>query len=178
MVLLFEDADDEQIAFALLSLGIARGRLERPIEAITPLDDLLRRFGESVRPELQIWMASALRNKGVALGMLDRQVEEIAAYDEVLCRYGASDSSALQERVANAMFSLTCVHARRSAVPECIAALLRWRERRGSLDREKIASDTDFDGVRSHPDFVAFLSENGCPPSPPQPNAHSVAKKP
>jgi tetratricopeptide (TPR) repeat protein len=61
-------------------------------------------------------------------------------------------------------FLEACLHALNRDVPAAILALGGWRDRMGSLNCQDIADDSDFDAIRAHPDFIAFLRDNGCGP--------------
>lgn len=74
-------------------------------EAIAAYDEIVLRFGESERPDLQIQVAMALVNKGFTLGQLNRSEDAVAAYDEVVKRFGASKRPELLKQVAMALFS-------------------------------------------------------------------------
>jgi tetratricopeptide (TPR) repeat protein len=93
------------IAALFINKAIALGKLERYEEAISLYDEVVKRFGESDRPELQEKVAGALYNKAIALGKLERYEEAISLYDEVVKRFGESDRPELQEKVAGALNS-------------------------------------------------------------------------
>lgn len=159
----------ERVAKALINRGITLGTLERHDDEIAAYDELIERFGKTDVPTLQEEVAEALVNKGITLGALERHDDAIAAYDELITRFGKSDLPALQEPVADALFNLACHHALTEDVAASIDALKRWRDKIGSFDCEAVANDSDFDAIRHDPEFVAFLTANGCPPLEPPP---------
>ena len=165
----FADAENpalqEQVAKALFNKGVALGEVNRFDDAIRACDDLLRRFADADNPALQEQVAKALLYKGLALGHANRFDDAIRTCDDFLRRFTDSDNPVLQELVAEALFTIACAHALRSDVPACIAALERWRSRRRALDCDKIAAHSDFDAIRDHPEFRAYLAQHGCGPA-------------
>jgi tetratricopeptide (TPR) repeat protein len=109
----------EQVAWALLNMGLTLGSVGRTNDEIAVYDELLRRFGSAVaRPQLTglarpEWLrgeqapssvsqeratqlgpvAWALFNKGVALGIVGRTQEALASYNELLHRFGPATQS-------------------------------------------------------------------------------------
>ncbi len=75
----------------------------RPEEALTIYDEVVRRFGESEAPALLEWVAMALAGKGRVLRTLNRSEEELATWDEMVRRFGESEVPALHEWVATAL---------------------------------------------------------------------------
>lgn len=159
----------EPVAKALLNKGFTLGALGRHDDEIAAYDELIDHFGKSDLPVLQERVAKALFNKGSTLGELGRHDDAIAVYDELTARFGNTDLPALQEPVTRALFNLACGHALAKDVAKSIDALKRWYDKVGSFDCEKIAKDADFDSIRHDPEFVAFLTANGCPPPEPPP---------
>jgi tetratricopeptide (TPR) repeat protein len=166
----------EQVANALFNKGGTLGKLDRPEDALAAYDAVLARFGDNPLPALQERVAMALVNKGVTLGKLDRPEDALAAYDAVLARFGDSPLPALQDCVASALFNKACCFGKMTKVAECIEALTQWRDHLDRFDCDKIVGDTDFDGVRADPQFVAFLADNGCAPPPKAPRARRPRK--
>jgi len=161
----------EQVAMALVNKGVTLGKLDRPEDELAAYDDVLARFGDSALPALQERVAMALVNKGSTLGQLDRPEDALAAFDDVLARFSDSPLPALQDCVASALFNKACCFGKMTKVAECIEALTQWRDHLDRFDCDKIVGDTDFDGVRADPQFVAFLADNGCAPPPKAPRA-------
>ena len=174
-----QPALQKQVAMALVNKGVALGVRGRPDDEIAAYDDLLARFGHSDQPALQEQVAMALANKSITLGAMDRHDDAIAAYDDLLARFGDSDQPAFQEMVATALFNKACIFALRRDSATCIAYLTQWRDRKGKLDCDAIANDSDFDPIRADPDFIAFLRASGCEPTTaPSPAASPVDSKP
>ncbi|WP_144036736.1 tetratricopeptide repeat protein [Sphingopyxis witflariensis] len=179
----FGDSDQpalqEQVAKAQVNKGVTLGAVDRHDDAIAAFDDLLARFGDSDQPAFREMIAMALANKSITLGAMDRHDDAIAAYDDLLARFGDSDQPAFQEMVATALFNKACISALRRDSATCIAYLTQWRDRKGKLDCDAIANDSDFDPIRADPDFIAFLRASGCEPTTaPSPAASPVDSKP
>jgi tetratricopeptide (TPR) repeat protein len=164
----FGDSDDpvlrERVASALVNKAFALGQMGRGDEAIAAYDDALARFGDSDDPVLREQVAKALVNKGAALGKTGRSDEAIAVYDDVVARFGDSDDPVLREWVARALFNMACSHAQLGDVAAAVASLARWADRRGTFDCNKVAAESDFDGIRDEPAFQALLQAQGCLP--------------
>ena len=90
-------------ARTLFDEAVALWSQNRTEDALTALEELVNRFGESKTPVLLERVATALVNKGMILGRLDRPEEELTAYDEVVSRFGESETPALLEAVAAAL---------------------------------------------------------------------------
>lgn len=160
----------EQVAMALVNKGVRLGMLDRFDDEIAAYDELIARFGKSDRPALQEQVAKALINKGITLGTLDLSDDAITVYEELIKCFGKSDLAALQELVARALIYGAGCYARGKNVAASIDALQRWSKKVGTFDCETVANDSDFDAIRHDPEFVAFLTANGCtPPEPPPP---------
>ena len=91
----------ERAARALFKTASKPG--QRAEDTLAAYDELIRRFGESEGPAVQVWVAKALVHKGAALGKLDRPQDALECCDEVVRRFGESDSPALLESVAIAL---------------------------------------------------------------------------
>ena len=179
MAYLFDDAADEDLFFPLFYRAVALNKLGRDAEANIIYDEIDEKFGRSDQPASQEQVAMALLNKGVTLRSMDRPNDAIAAYDDLLARFGDSDQPAFQEMVATALFNKACIFALRRDSATCIAYLTQWRDRKGKLDCDAIANDSDFDPIRADPDFIAFLRASGCEPTTaPSPAASPVDSKP
>jgi tetratricopeptide (TPR) repeat protein len=159
-----EPALRDQVARALVNKGVRLKNLGKPAEAVVIYDDVLSRFGDAVDPVLREAVARALINKGNSLRLLGKFEDEIAAYDDLLERFGDSAEPTLRERVAKALFYKACASARTGDVAATVDILRRWRDHSRNFDCKAVANDKDFDSIRDHPDFIAFLKEMGCPP--------------
>ena len=82
---------------------------------------------------------------------------------DLVARFSESANPIVETAITSAFYNLACGHAVEGKVRPAVAALERWRERRGSLDCEKIRSDGDFDRIREKPAFRGYLRRNGCP---------------
>lgn len=167
----------QYVAKALINKGVALRQLEHSQDAIATYDSVLTRFCDSPAPALQEQVANALVNKGSALVAIDQFEDALAILNDVLLRFGKHPDSALQERVASALFNKACCYAKWKRASQCVEALEEWRAFVGKLNYEKIEKDADFDPVRSDPQFIAFLKENGYPPSP-KPKPQRKPRKP
>lgn len=81
---------------ALFSKGYAQSLNGNAEEAIDAYDKVVRRYGDSPRPELQVGVAWTLISKGDIRKKANNSLEARVAYEEVVKRYSKSSSSDVQ----------------------------------------------------------------------------------
>ncbi len=89
----------EVIADALLTRGCSKAHLDDDPGAIRDYEEVMRRFGDSERPEI----ISALMNKGLACRRLGDSEEEIRSYDAVIERFESAGVRDLRQHAAVAL---------------------------------------------------------------------------
>ncbi len=122
MIYLFEDDDDETLAWAMFAKGYAISQQGRVLEAISAYDEFILRFEGGDTPALQEQVAMALVNKGINLDEINRHDDAIAAYARVIERFGDSDLPDLQDKVARAMVNLGYQYGRQKKYKEELSA--------------------------------------------------------
>lgn len=110
--------------------------------------------------------AFAMFYKAYSLHKLGRSDEAISIYGELVSRFRNSKTTYLHDLVSVSLYNMACIYASTNNVEATIVALKSWHIETGSFDCASIAYDSDFDAIRNDPAFVAFLTTNGCPPSP------------
>ncbi|MCE2450950.1 MAG: tetratricopeptide repeat protein, partial [Candidatus Latescibacteria bacterium] len=75
----------------------------RPEEALSAFDEVVRRFAESKMPKVSRLVAMALFERGLTLNDLDRPEDALTAYDEVVRRFGDSKTPDVLGLVAQAL---------------------------------------------------------------------------
>ena len=73
--------------------------------AIEECDDVLKRFGESMTPSLQVQVMKAWINKGVAQGRGGDSTLEIETNRQLIARFGESRDPELQHQIALSLFN-------------------------------------------------------------------------
>jgi tetratricopeptide (TPR) repeat protein len=91
------------LATALRAKGHVLANRNCYLEALTPCEEVVKRFGDFSEPDLQEQVARALNIRGVAFWKLGRKDESFLAFDEILSRFGDSPEPALREVVAKAL---------------------------------------------------------------------------
>ena len=159
---------------ALESKALVLGILRRYKEAVTSLDSALK-----VKPDDH----NLIHSKGLVLGVLGHYEEAIANYDAVLAinsddyetlndkgktlstlgRYGEAIASydlalKIQPDYASTCYNKACAYAL-SAQPEKALTSLQETIELDSTDKyiEMAKTDSDFDSIRSHPQFQALI---------------------
>ncbi|WP_293126343.1 tetratricopeptide repeat protein [Microcoleus sp. bin38.metabat.b11b12b14.051] len=122
-----------------LNRGNALGNLGRLEEAIASYDKAL----EFKTDDHEAWI-----NRGNALGKLGRWEEAIASYDKVL-EFKPDDP--------DAFYNKACCYALSGQVDSSIQNLQRAIALNPHKYREVAKTDSDFDKVRSHPEFQALI---------------------
>ncbi len=69
-----------------------------------------------------------------------------------------SAHSKLLQAGLEGLYNLACLHAIRKDVPPSISALTEAQNSGTTLTRPLIEAESDFDPIRNHPDFIAFLA--------------------
>ncbi len=103
-----EDADEQAELLAAKEIFAKAGALKnqnRPEEALSAFDEVVRRFAESEMSKVSRLVAMALFEKGLTLNELDRLEDALVAYDEVVRRFGDSKTPDLLKFVAMALVS-------------------------------------------------------------------------
>lgn len=133
------DQTDSQRAHALLLSGLVYRAMEQYQEAIPFLEASARMDHES----LQTWLALGWCHKRT--GRVDLAIESM--------------EQALDSHSAEAIvhYNLACYWALTGEVFKTIRSLSHAFELEPEY-RERVAAETDFDRVRSHPDFQALLT--------------------
>ena len=133
---------DERAARALFKTASTPG--QRAEDAVAAYDKLIRRFGESEGPAVQVLVAKALVRKGAALGRLDRPRDALECCDEVVRRFGESDLPALQESVAIALVNkaipLDALNGPQDALEACDEVVRRFGESDSPTLQESVAT--------------------------------------
>ena len=93
----------EDVAYALLSKGIAYGQLGETASAIQCFEALVGRFVESDGEIFQELAAQAFFGKGVAYGQLGETAQALVSFEEIMTRFGTSDNPRLRVFVAKAL---------------------------------------------------------------------------
>ena len=93
----------EDVAYALLSKGIAYGQLGETASAIQCFEALVGRFVESDDEIFQELAAQAFFGKGVAYGQLGETAQALVSFEEIMTRFGTSDNPRLRVFVAKAL---------------------------------------------------------------------------
>ena len=89
--------------------AVALKNQNRPEEALSVFDEVVRRFGDSEMPMVSQLVALAFCERGLTLNYLDRPEDELTAYDEVVRRFGDSKTPDLLGLVAMALRGKGCV---------------------------------------------------------------------
>ena len=100
--------------------------------AIAAYNEVVERFGDREKSELQWWVALALIRKGDAAGDLGEFKAAIAAYDEAIERFGASGDSGIQWCIAMALIDRGSAHEKLGDFEEAIATYDEAIERFGA----------------------------------------------
>jgi tetratricopeptide (TPR) repeat protein len=103
----------EQVAHALLGLGITFGRMGSHGQAASAFGELIGRYGDGKLVGMRVQVAQGLIGQAVTFGQLGRRSDEISAYTEVLDRYERDDSSALAAMCDVARAALDRLHGGR-----------------------------------------------------------------
>ena len=93
---------------------------------------------------------AAWNNRGIALGNLGRLEDAIASYDKAL---------EFKPDYADAFYNKACCYALHGQVDSSIQNLQRAIALNPHKYREIAKTDSDFDKVRSHPQFQALIQE-------------------
>jgi Flp pilus assembly protein TadD len=121
--------------------GYALGNLGRLSEAIASYDKALE-----IKPDLH----EAWYNRGYALGNLGRLSEAIASYDKAL---------EIKPDLHEAFYNKACSYALNGQVDLSLQNLQRAIDLNPDKYREMAKTDSDFENVRSHPQFQALILE-------------------
>ena len=103
-----EDENEQAELLAAKEIVAKAGALKnqnRPEEALSAFDEVVRRFAESEMPKVSRLVAMALFEKGLTLNELDWLEDALVAYDEVVRRFGDSKTPDLLKFVAMALVS-------------------------------------------------------------------------
>ncbi len=100
-------------------------------------------------------------NKGNALSRLGRNAEAMATYDEVVEHLGDATRGVDRDRLAHAHYNRGCEFSLMGQVDEAVTALETSRSIAITPLTGDINGDRDFDPIREHPLFVAFLNRQG-----------------
>jgi ATP/maltotriose-dependent transcriptional regulator MalT len=84
----------------MLNLGIALGKAGKAEEEIASHRDLITRFGESTRPELQEQVARATLNLGIVLGRAGKAEEANSVYRDLITNFGEKETESIRATVA------------------------------------------------------------------------------
>ncbi len=109
-------------------------------------------------PDLRLKL---LINKGNALSRLGRNPEAVACYDEVIADILRGDAGSYADRHAHALYNKGCAFAQMGKVSETVACLEESRAIAVTAATRNIATDSDFDPIRSKPTFRRFLAKHG-----------------
>ncbi len=163
-VLMISEASTEHKANALFNRGVLKGMRENLKDAISDYNILLKVPGVSTRHKIE-----ALTNRGVAKSELGDTRGAIDDYTAVI-----ESTEASPHHIAHALFNRGFAKKLTGDTKEAIAdytaliemqlnnpgnaveALEKWRELDPEAKRTKLDGDSDFDGIRKHPAFVAF----------------------
>jgi TolA-binding protein len=96
----------EQVATAIVYLGLAMERLGRVEQAVATYRHMFARFGSSDDPALLDELAHATMHLAVALGRVGRHEEAVATFRDLISRCETRDRPSLKEQVAWAMVRL------------------------------------------------------------------------
>lgn len=142
----------------LLVVLMARGEHERALEIIPEALEALK----ALEPEKakDSWRKLMI-NKGNALSRLDRHEEALATYDEVVRDLGEAVLHLDRDRLAHAHYNRGCEFALMGRAEEAVAALETSRSISVTPLTSDIDGDRDFDPIRGHPSFLAFLDRQG-----------------
>lgn len=88
-----------QIARAFVNKGFTLTALHRPEEALSVLDETIRRFGQTDYPAV----AGAFMNKGAALIAAGRPEEALSVLDETVERFGGNENPIVVQALARAL---------------------------------------------------------------------------
>ncbi|TAE99500.1 MAG: tetratricopeptide repeat protein [Oscillatoriales cyanobacterium] len=121
--------------------GIALGNLGRLEDAIASYDKALE-----IKPDKD----EAWNNRGIALGNLGRLEDAIASFDKAL-EIKPDDTSAF--------YNKACCYALHGQADLSIQNLQRAINLNPDKYREMAKNDSDFDRVRSHPQFQSLIQE-------------------
>jgi tetratricopeptide (TPR) repeat protein len=91
---------DQVVAWALLCLGLALGRLNRREVAVVAYDEVIARFGGTTHPLTVVRVVWAMYNKALALSHLGRREEAICAYDALIAAFAHATDRRVRPRVA------------------------------------------------------------------------------
>lgn len=94
------EVSDSSIAWALLERADALARQNDRKTAIEHYDQVVDRFGESNKPDIQGWIAIALCKKGDMHGKQGESEAAVSSYAEIVDRFGSSDIPDIQWWVA------------------------------------------------------------------------------
>ncbi|WP_146151835.1 TPR end-of-group domain-containing protein [Ahniella affigens] len=149
-VLSIPDAPAEERAHALVNRGFAKCRLDPPdrIGAIADYDLVL-----SMPDAPATHRARALFNRGVTKDRMDPP-DRVGAFSDYNLVLIMPDAPVVQR--AKSMFNIACGFARQGIVAQTVEWLQRVIQENGSVSKEKLDRDSDFDLVREEPEFVAF----------------------
>ena len=126
-------------AVALFNQGVNLLHEERLEEALSVLDDVSRRFGDSQEPTLREPVCAALADQATALGRLNRPTDSLAVSERLLGRFGTSEMPSLRKHVAKALVNRGAALAGLDRHQDAMEA---WEE----VERRF--------GAREHPDLV------------------------
>ena len=126
------DHREELLAISVIRKAVILLRSNRIEEALTQLDELVRRFGDSQAPEIVRAIASALVAKGAIMDELGRMLDALASYDEAVRRFWNSDVPEVAECLATAFVNkgstLSKLNRHDEALAACDEAVHRFSE--------------------------------------------------
>ncbi|QXB55640.1 tetratricopeptide repeat protein [Aeromonas sp. FDAARGOS 1415] len=94
---------DVEIAISLYNRGVAQGQLTQLEASVGSYDEVVDRFGDTLEPELEEFVAKALLNKGFLQAKLNKPDEALRTYEEVYRRFGDAIELVLKEQVASVL---------------------------------------------------------------------------
>ena len=126
----FQSADSPQVpdlivASSLTIKALAHLKQGETEAAVALWDEVIRRFGDSDVPELQLGVAHALVIKGIVCREQGKVETAVALWDEVIKRFGSSTEPKLQLSVAHALVNKGVACGRRGDLE---AAVALWDE--------------------------------------------------
>ncbi len=126
------------IAEALFCKGEAQRKLQNFEAAIAAYDEVVERFGNSDRLELQVLVACALGSRGLAQEKLKNFEAALMGYDGVIECFGDSDRPEIQVLVARALVSRGLVQEELENFEVVLAAYDEVVGRFGGSDRPEL----------------------------------------
>ncbi len=124
-----QDASDLDIAKALVNQGIAFEQGKQTDKALASFEEVTKRFGTSLAPELQEPVARALINQGNNYEICKQTDKAQECYAEVLKHFRRSSAPALQEHIASALLNQGFGYAEGKQIDKALACFAEVIER-------------------------------------------------